>query len=206
MNFLTGVLLIVWGITLMGFGLMLYYTLLPLWYGLFGALVGFFVGDWLMGGGSGWFGNLVIWLFAIGGAALFAFAAYQLEPYRHLLAGVLMGFAVGDLLATLFGGGMFITVLLGVIGALVFAVLVSSLFNPLLVAGSSIAGAALVMDGAYMILPFLGFFVDRTNAANDGNFWAIVTWIVLALIGFGWQWSNLNRWVHAEAYAPAQPM
>lgn len=41
MNFLTGVLLIVWGITLMGFGLMLYYTLLPLWYGLFGALVGF---------------------------------------------------------------------------------------------------------------------------------------------------------------------
>lgn len=206
MSILVGILLIVWGIALMGFGLMLYYTLLPLWYGLFGGLVGFFVGDWLMGGGNGWFGNLVVWLFAIGGAAIFALAAYQLEPYRHILAGILMGFAVGEMLALLFGGGAFLTVLLSVIGAVVFAALAVNLFNPLLVAGSSIAGAALVMDGVYLILPFLGFFVDRTNAANAGNFWAIVVWIVLALVGFGWQWNNLNRWVGAESYAPAQTM
>ncbi len=204
MGILIGVLLILWGLALMGFGLMLYYSLLPLWYGLFGALVGFFVGDWLTGGGNGWFGSLVVWLFAIGGAALFAFAAYQLEPYRHLLAGILMGIAAGELLASLFGGGTFLAVLLAIIGAIVFAVLAVNLFNPLLVAGSSVAGAALIMDGVYMILPSMGFLADRTNAANDGNFWAIVVWIVLALLGIGWQWSNLSRWVHAESYTQAQ--
>lgn len=204
MNILMGILLIVWGLALMGFGLMLYYSLLPLWYGLFGALVGFFVGDWLMGGGNGWFGSLVIWLFAIGGAAIFAFAAYQLHHLRHVLAGILMGFAVGEMLALPFGGGTFLTVLLGVIGAVVFAILAARFFNPLLIVGSSIAGAALIMDGVFMMMPSLGFLADRTNAANDGNFWAIVVWIVLALIGIGWQWSNISRWVRSVSYAPAQ--
>ncbi len=205
MDILLAILLILWGIALMGFGLFLYYSLLPFWYGLFGAVVGVYVGVWITGSSTGWFANLLIWLFAFGGAVIFGGIAYGVEQVRRVLAGILIGFALGALLASLFGGGTILTVILGVIGAIVFAVLVPIYFDPLIVLGSAFAGAALVMDGIFQIIPSWGFLVDRTNAANDGNFWAIVVWIVLGLIGFGWQWSNLSRWVQREVYAAARP-
>jgi hypothetical protein len=204
MNILLGILLIVWGLGLMAFGLWLFYTLLPFWYGLFGAVVGFYIGAWITGSSTGWFASLVVWLFAIGGAVVFAGLSYGIEPIRRVLAGILIGFAFGALLAALFGGGTVLTIILGVIGAVIFAVLVPLFFDPLVVVGSAVSGAALVMDGLFLIIPSLGFLVDRANAANDGNFWAIVVWIVLAALGILWQWSNISRWVQAESYAPVR--
>ena len=195
MNFLLGILLVDWGIGLMAFGLWLFYALLPLWYGLFGGLVGFMVGSWLTGWANGWFGSLMVWIIAIAGALLFAALAYQLEPFRRLLAGLLMGFGVGSLLASVFGGGTFLTLLFGGIGAVVFAVLVLVIFDAMIVVGSSFTGAALLMDGVFLMLPFLGFLFDRTNSANNGNFLAIVVYIALGVVGLGWQMTNLQRWV-----------
>lgn len=204
MNILLGILLIVWGVGLMAMGLWIFYTLLPLWYGLFGALLGFFVGSWLTGGGTGWFGSVLSWALAIGGAVLLAGLAYQLEPYRRVLAGLLMGFSLGSLVAALFGGGAFVTVLLGGIGALIFAVLVPIFFDPMIVAGSAFSGAALIMDGAFLILPFLGFLLDRTNAANSGKILPLVVYIVLGIVGLSWQLSHIKSWVHTQALAPAE--
>lgn len=195
MNILLGILLVVWGIGLMAYGLWIFYALLPLWYGLFGGVLGFVVGSWLTGSGNGWFGNVLTWVFAIGGAAIFAGLAYQLEPFRRVLAGLLMGFSLGSLLAVIFGGGMFFTMLFGGVGALIFAVLVPLFFDPMIVVGSSFSGAALVMDGLFLILPFLGFLLDRTNSATNGNILAIVTYVVLGAIGLAWQMSNLRRWI-----------
>lgn len=204
MNILLGILLIVWGLGLMAMGLWIFYTLLPLWYGLFGALLGYFVGAWLTGSGNGWFGNVLSWTLAIGGAVLFAGLAYQLEPYRRVLAGLLMGFSLGSLVAGLFGGGTVFTLLFGGIGALIFAVLVPLFFDPMIVAGSSFSGAALIMDGAVLILPFLGFLLNRTNAANSGNFLPIVVYIVLGFVGLSWQLSHIKSWVHPQTLAPAK--
>ncbi|MCL4857826.1 MAG: hypothetical protein KJZ93_00400 [Caldilineaceae bacterium] len=205
MNIFLGILLIVWGLGLMAFGLWLFYALLPVWYGLFGGLLGFFLGAWMTGGATGWAGSMLAWTLAIVGAALFAVLAYQLEPFRRILAGLLMGFSLGSLLALLFGGGAFFTFLFGGIGALIFAILVPLFFDPMIIVGSSFSGAALLMDGAYLLLPFLGFFLDRTNAANNGNILAIVVYIVLGAVGLGWQLSNLKRWVQAaEGYTPAR--
>lgn len=203
MNILLGILLIVWGVGLMAMGLWIFYTLLPLWYGLFGALLGFFVGAWLTGGGNGWFGSVLSWTFAIGGAALFAGLAYQLEPYRRVLAGLLMGFSLGSLVAALFGGGTILTILLGVIGALIFAVLVPVFFDPMIVAGSAFSGAALIMDGAFLILPFLGFLLNRNNAAYSGNFLPFVVYVVLGFVGLSWQLSHIKSWAQAKTLVPA---
>lgn len=185
----------------MGFGLWVFYALLPLWYGMFGALAGFFIGDWITGASSGWFGNVLTWTLAIVGAAVFAGLAFKLEPFRRILAGLLMGFSLGSLLAALFGGGVFLIALLGGIGALIFAVLVPLFFDPMIVVGSSFSGAALVMDGLYMVLPFLGLFLNRGNAANNGNIMAIVVYIVLGAVGLAWQLSHLRSWVKAEISA-----
>jgi len=198
MNILLGILLVAWGLGLMAFGLWVFYALLPLWYGMFGGLLGFFIGTWITGGTTGWFGSILIWTLAVVGAALFAGLAYQLEPFRRVLAGLLMGFSLGSLLAILFGGGAFLTILFGGIGALIFAVLVPLFFDPMIIVGSAFSGAALLMDGIFLILPFLGFLVDRTNAANNGNFLAIVVYLALGVVGMVWQLSNLQRWVKAE--------
>lgn len=204
MDILFGVLLVVWGLALMAFGLWLFYALLPLWYGMFGALLGFVVGDWMTG--DGWFGGVLTWTLAILGAALFAVLAYRLEPFRRILAGLLMGFGLGSLLATLFGGGVFLTAMFGGVGALIFAVLVPLFFDPMIVVGSSFSGAALVMDGALLILPFLGFLLDRVNAAGSGRILPIVVYIVLGAVGLAWQLSNLRRWVQLGAGASARPL
>jgi hypothetical protein len=206
MDILLGILLIVWGLGLMAFGLWIFYALLPLWYGMFGGLLGFFIGSWMTGGANGWFGNLLTWTLVIVGAALFAGLAYQLEPFRRVLAGLLMGFSFGSLLALVFGGGAFLTILFGGVGALIFAVLVPLFFDPMIVAGSSFSGAALVMDGAFLILPFLGLFLDRANSANNGNFLAIVLWIVLGIVGLLWQLSHLSRWVQGSGLEPAKAL
>lgn len=200
MNILIGILLVIWGLGLMAFGLWLFYALLPLWYGLFGGLAGYGLASWIFGS-PGWFGNVLIWVFAIIGAALFAGLSYQLEPYRRILAGVLMGFSLGALLAGLFGGGAFLVALFGIVGAVIFGVLVPLFFDPMIIIGSSYSGAALVMDGAFLILPMFGLFLDRTNAVGNGSFVAIVVWIVLGTVGLGWQLSNLTRWVQTQPVA-----
>lgn len=202
MNILIGILLVVWGLGLMAFGLWVFYALLPLWYGMFGAMAGFYIGSLITGGATGWVGNILAWTLAIVGAALFAGLSYRFEPYRRIIIGVLMGFSLGAAFAALFGGGVFLTALFGVVGAVIFAVLVPLYFDPMIIVGSSFSGAALVMDGVLLILPFLAFLVDRSGSASTGRFLPIVVYIVLGAVGMGWQLMNLKRWV--SALPPAQ--
>lgn len=202
MNILIGVLLVAWGLGLMAFGLWLFYALLPLWYGLFGAMAGFAIGAMITSGG--WVGNVLAWTLAILGAALFAGMSYKLEPYRRIVIGLLMGFSLGAALAGLFGGGVFFTALFGGIGAVIFAILVPLYFDPMIVVGSSFSGAALVMDGALLILPFLAFLLDRSGAATAGRFLPIVVYIVLGAVGMGWQLVNLKKWAGVASLIPVK--
>jgi hypothetical protein len=50
MMLIYGLLLVLTGITLMGFGLLLYYAWLPILYGLLGLDLGLLLGAWLTGG------------------------------------------------------------------------------------------------------------------------------------------------------------
>ena len=79
MDFLNGLFLIIAGLGVMAFGLMIFYAMLPLFYAFFGYGVGYWLGSLVTSVAPGEF-SLVKLLFAIGGAILFALAAYLLEP------------------------------------------------------------------------------------------------------------------------------
>ena len=132
-------------------------------------------------------------LFAIGGAVVFAAAAYLLEPYRRILVGVGLGSLFGGLIASALGltgfFGVLIMVLAGVAGAMITVVV----FDTFIIASTALGGAGLAMDGLHLILPSLGM-VNR-SAISHGSIAPLLIWSILGGLAIGWQYSNIGRWV-----------
>jgi hypothetical protein len=197
MSLLAGVLLIIVGLGVLGFGLFLFYGLLPLFYALAGLGIGLLLGEALTGN----FGLIAIVL-GILGAVILGGASYSLEPYRRILLGLSGGALVGLAIASWFGldglvGGFF-GAILGVLGGVIGAVVVLSFFDPFIIASSAIGGAIMVMTGAHLILPTVNLF-DRST----GGFWPSLITLILALIGVGWQYSNITKWVRVTRWVQA---
>jgi hypothetical protein len=197
MPLLAGVLLIIVGLGVLGFGLFLFYGLLPLFYALAGLGIGLLLGEALTGN----FGLIAIVL-GILGAVILGGASYSLEPYRRILLGLSGGALVGLAIASWFGldglvGGFFGTIL-GVVGGVIGAIVVLSFFDPFIIASSAIGGAIMVMTGAHLILPTVNLF-DRST----GGFWPTLITLILAVIGVGWQYSNITKWVRTTQWVHA---
>jgi hypothetical protein len=197
MSLLAGVLLIIVGLGVLGFGLFLFYGLLPLFYALAGLGIGLLLGEALTGN----FGLIAIVL-GILGAVILGGASYSLEPYRRILLGLSGGALVGLAIASWFGldglvGGFF-GAILGVVGGVIGAVVVLSFFDPFIIASSAIGGAIMVMTGAHLILPTVNLF-DRST----GGFWPSLITLILALIGVGWQYRNITKWVRVTRWVQA---
>jgi hypothetical protein len=193
MPYTAGILMIVTGFAIMAFGLFLFYAWLPLLYGLIGLEIGLLVGKSL----TGTVGIVAI-ILGIAGAILFGAASYFLEPYRRILLGVSGGILVGLSLAVLLAldrlfGGVFATILALVCG-LIGGFVLPRYFDALVIAASAFGGAVMVMTGANLILPDIGLF-DR----DAGGLLPILLTLILAAIGLGWQFSNIEKWVHHAA-------
>lgn len=192
MFLLNAIALIGVGLAAMGFGLFLFYALLPLFYAFFGVGVGYWFGSLLTGSPPG-DANLVKLLFAIGGAILFGGSAYILEPFRRILIGIGLGSLVGGLIASAIGLtgllGAVIMIVAGVIGAMITL----AVFDPFIIITSAIGGAGLTMDGLHLMLGSIRI-LDRTAIA-EGAFMPLVIWIVAATVGMAWQFRNIARWV-----------
>jgi hypothetical protein len=188
MSLAIGLLMILTGLAIMAFGLFMFYAWLPLLY----ALIGFDVGLLLGRTFTGDVGTMAIVLGIVGACVLGA-ASYFLEPYRRVLLGVSGGILFGLSVAVAFGlvgwfGGFFGRVLALVCGV-VGGFLVPRFFDLFVIGASAINGAAMVMTGANHILPGVGLF-DR---AAGGVLPSFVT-IILAVVGVGWQSSNIAKW------------
>ena len=120
MNTLDGILLILVGLISTGVGLLLFYTMLPLFYALFGLGAGYWLGGILTGAPAGEM-SVIKSMFALGGGTLFAVAAYFLEPYRRTLIGIglgsLVGASVGNALGLTGISGVVVMAVSAVIGA-----------------------------------------------------------------------------------------
>ena len=190
MLFSFGVLLILCGLGIMGFGLFIFYAWLPLFYGLLGFEIGLLLGKWL----AGQVGAIAI-IFGIAGAIAAASATYFLEPYRRLLLGYLGGALLALSLASLLGleralHGVFGFVL-AVAGGLVGATIAQRFFDLFIIAASAFGGATLIVAGAQLLLP--------ATAEPSGSFLPMLLTAVLTVIGFHWQLKNIGSWV------PVQP-
>jgi hypothetical protein len=192
MLFSLGILLILCGLGIMGFGLFLFYAWLPILYGLFGLEIGLLLGQWL----SGELGPLAYSLGIIGAVALLV-ATYSLEPFRRVLVGFAGGALIALSLAYLLGldqlmGGIPGTALV-LVGGLVGAMIVPQVFDSIIIAASAFGGATMAMAGAHLLLPGVGLF-DRLAGGLPPR---LLT-IALAVIGIGWQFRNIEKWVHSH--------
>jgi hypothetical protein len=193
MSFLGGILMILAGLAILSFGLFLFYAFLPLLYGLLGLEIGLLLGRWLTGS----VGATAI-ILGIGGAILLGLLSYALEPYRRILLGISGGVLIGLSIAALFGldgwvGGFFGLILAAVCG-IIGGIVVPYFFDAFIVAASAVAGAFTVMAGAHLILPNVALF-DHAG----GGMMPRVLALILAVVGIGWQFSKIEKWVQPEA-------
>src|SRR5262245_46298511 len=189
MLFSFGVLMVLCGLGIMAFGLFLFYAWLPILYALIGLEIGLLLGQWL----SGELGSLA-YILGIVGAVGFLCATYLLEPYRRVLVGFMGVRLITLSLAYLLGldhviGGILGTTLV-VAGALVGAIIVPQVFDAIIIAASALGGATMVIAGAHQLLPGVGLF-DRFAGGLPPRLMTIV----LTVIGIGWQFRNIEKWV-----------
>lgn len=171
----------------MGFGLLLFYMILPLFYFFFGFGVGYELSALL--GASGAATNLIV---ALGTGIAFGLAAYFLEPFRRILIGVGLGSLFGGLIADAAGlsgfiGGaiMFVTAMMGVFVTL-------RMFDIFVIVSTAIGGAGMTLEGLSFIAPSLAIF-DK-SAIQQGAAAPFAIWLGLSLAGLAWQFKNLERW------------
>jgi len=189
MTFASGVLIILTGLTIMSFGLFLFYALLPLLFGLVGFDIGALVGRWLTGE-FGWLAIVLGLVFAI----VLGLASYSLEPYRRILLGISGGVLVGLSLAAGLGvdgwlGGSFgfaLALACGLIGSIV----VLYFFDFFVIVASAFGGAGLVVAGAHVLFPSLALFHP-----TSGGLGPRLLIVILAVIGCSWQFKNIAKWI-----------
>lgn len=191
MYIVNGLLLILAGIGAMGFGLMLFYALLPLFYAFFGVGVGYWLGSMLTSAPPGEMSSIKL-LFALGGGALFAGGAYYFESFRRILIGVGLGSLTGGLIASALGLSGFLGAVIMVVCAVVGAGITLAVFDTFIVVASAIGGAGLAMDGVHLVFRSLDVF-DRSAIAN-GAVAPLIIWIVAGAFAMGWQFMNIDRW------------
>jgi hypothetical protein len=189
MWFSIGLLMILTGLALMGFGLFLFYAWLPVLYALVGLDIGLLLGETLTGS----VGAIAIALGIIG-AVILGGASYFLEPYRRILLGISAGFLFGLSLAAAFGldglFGRFFGAALALVCGVIGAMFVTRFFDLFVVGASAIGGAAVVTKGIQLILWNLGV-LDR---AAGGALPTLLT-IGLAIVGLFWQSQNISKWI-----------
>ena len=191
MYIVNGLFLILVGLGVMGFGLMLFYALLPLFYALFGVGVGYWLGSMLTSTAPGEM-SFVKLIFALGGGVLFALGSYFFEPFRRILIGIGLGSLVGGLIASALGLTGFLGIIIMVVCAAIGAGITLAVFDAFIVVTSSLGGTGLAMDGGHLIFQSLGF-LDRTAIAQ-GAVTPLIIWIVVGAIAMGWQFMNIERW------------
>ena len=191
MQIVNGIVLIIVGLGAMGFGLMLFYALLPLFYAFFGVGVGYWLGSLLTSTPPGEMSFIKL-IFALGGGMVFASGAYFFEPIRRMLVGIGLGSLLGGLVASALGLTGLLGVLIMIVAAVVGAAITLAVFDSFVVVASALGGAGLSMDGAHLIVQSLDI-LDRTTIAN-GAVAPLIIWLVVGAIAMGWQFMNIERW------------
>ena len=191
MFLLNGIILILAGLGAMGFGLMLFYALLPLFYAFFGAGVGYWLGSFFTSTVPGEMSFFKL-MFALGGGLIFAGSAYFLESFRRLLIGIGLGSLIAGLIASALGLTGFLGSMIMLVGAVIGAGITLAVFDGFIIIASAFGGAGLAMDGVHLIFRSLDI-VDRTSI-GDGAIAPLVLWMVLGAAATAWQFKNIERW------------
>lgn len=184
MDVLTGILYILLGIGLLGFGIFLFYLLLPVFYGFLGFGVGLIVADYLNMEQS------VGLIFGVIGAVIFVLLTWQLETLRRILIGIGFGILLGGAVANALAVDETARLIIVVVGAIIGAFIALAIFDGFIIAASSIAGANFVLAGLFIVTQNTAFDINDIFA---GETISLIIWAALAILGIVWQLANLAR-------------
>lgn len=184
MDFLMPVVYILLGIGLLGFGIILFYAFLPLFYAILGFGVGVAISQSL---GLDQLATLIV---AVLAGLIFFLLTRTLESLRRLLIGASLGFVVGAALANTLGATQPVTLIAAIAGAVIGALIVAAIFDPLIIVATSISGANFILAGIVGLTQNVTF--DTTQIAT-GQFGPLLIWILLVVVGIFWQSSYKRR-------------
>lgn len=192
MELLNGILLVLAGLGIMAFGLFLFYALLPLFYGLFGIGVGYWLGALLTNAAPAEM-SLIKLIVAIAIGVFFFLSAYILEPFRRILIGIGLGSLVGGFIASAIGLVGFLGVIVMFFGAVLGALITLAVYDIFIIIASSFGGAGLFMYGLYHIFQSSTLFY--IGNIEHGSVIPLIIWLVASAVAIGWQFANMERWV-----------
>lgn len=189
MNLLTGMFFLSFGLLQMMFGIYIIYYLLPFWYGIFGMYIGFALGQAIFGI-EGALTAWLTWTLALLIGGFLAYSSYTLKPYHpYVLRGVI-GLAIGFLIVATFGitgGNAF---LFALFSAVMYTFFVNDNYDSLIITGSSITGAAFLIDGLFLLSG-----LEIYNRFNQ-EIYAIALWLACTVFGIVWQSLIMKKSLH----------
>ena len=195
MSLLGGMLMVLAGLAILSFGLFLFYAWLPLLYGLDRPRDRPAVGQMADGHRLSYCHHPWNWRCGTSRVVILRLSSHIDALLLGISGGVLI--LIGLSIAALFGldgwlGGFFGLVLAAVCGV-IGGIIVPYFFNAFIVAASAVGGASMVMAGTHLILPNVGLF----DHAGGGLLPRLLA-LLLAVVGMGWQLSNIAKWVQSQ--------
>ncbi len=192
------------------------YLAMRLLISLWGAFVGFLLGAGLVAQltGDGFLQVFLGWLVGIIVAVVFGVLAYLSYQVAVVLGMAAIGFTVGtSIMAAFHIQWSWLTVLVGVAVGVVLAVIAIAGDLPaiLLAVLTALAGASVTVFGLMLLFGVLNsgeFSAGDVTAKLDAHWWWYAIYAVLAIVGVIAQGSHLSRVKRSmrEQWAPVQPV
>ena len=190
-------LLVLLGLAFTFMGYALFRLLLPIWGFVAGLIFGVQFMDSLVGGGIlstslGLFIGFFVGVFL-------AMIAYYVYAFAILLFGAAVGYILGAGLMLLIGFDYgFMTILVGLIGAVLMSVLFAKGRMPkfFVMLFTSMGGAMTILTGLFVLfgrLPTASISVYLSRYVVYGSWFWLITWAVIAGIGMAVQYASVQQ-------------
>lgn len=169
------------------------------------AIWGFFAG-FLIGAsgvaalfGGGFLATVLGWIAGVVVGLIIAAVAYFFYVVAVVILGASVGYwiGIGLMSAIGFSSQGFLTELVGIIAAVVLAILIIALNLPkvLIMVFTALGGASTILAGILLLIGQISLLSLQNGAVEavirNSWFWGLI-WLVLAVIGFAVQWSSMH--------------
>jgi hypothetical protein len=171
------------------------------------AIWGFFAG-FLIGAsgvavlfGGGFLATVLGWIIGVVVGLIIAAVAYFFYVVAVVILGASVGYwiSIGLMSALGFSSQGFLTELVGIIAAIVLAILIIALNLPkvLIMVFTALGGASTILAGILLLIGQISLLSLQNGAVEavirNSWFWGLI-WLVLAVIGFAVQWSSMHEY------------
>lgn len=190
MDFVIALLTICFGLAGLFYGLFFFYTLLPLFYGFIGFLIGVNIGIKFDNGNSG----IIALIAGIALAVILAIFAVSLDKLAKSLIGAILGAGIGGIITLTIKVESIIAILIVLGCAVILGLAMLALYDPIIIIATAIAGAGNLLGGLSTLLKDLNL-INLRDVFNGGpgGVVSILIWLALIVFGIIFQFTNRSQ-------------